>query len=108
MTTTTTTTTTCSVMPVDTSNALTQGISANNLNGLGAQTVLIQPVASAAIHQGEAGATTSTSLATRTQIILENELDFICFTEIPTCEFANAYPCTFEFGGANYQNATAC
>ena len=93
MTGTTTTTTTSTVMPVDPSNTLTLGIS-----GLDAQT---HSIAVAAIPQTET--TTTASLAIRTQI-----MDFVCFTEVPTCALANAYPCTFEFGGDNYQNATAC
>ena len=98
MTATTTTTTTSSVMPVNTSHTLTQG---SGLNGLNTQ---MHAVASAAIPRAES--TTSNSLATRT--LSQPTLDFICFTEIPTSAFANAYPCTFEFGGKYYQNATAC
>ena len=96
--TTITTTTTSSVMPV---NTLTQR---SGLNGLSPQTAQTHSVASAAIPQAET--TTTTSLAIRTQII--PEMDFICFTEIPTSEFANAYPCRFEFGGKYYPNATIC
>jgi predicted NAD-dependent protein-ADP-ribosyltransferase YbiA (DUF1768 family) len=77
----------------------------NSPNELGAQTALTHQVASAATHQAES--TISCCLATRTEIISPNE-DFICFTETPTSEFANAYPCTFEFGGKFYLNATAC
>jgi len=96
--TTTTTTTTSSVMPV---NRLTQP---NGLNGLSPQAAQTHSVASSAIPQAKT--TTTTSLELRAQTI--PELDFVCFTEIPTCALANAYPCTFEFGGYNYQNATAC
>ncbi len=49
-----------------------------------------------------------TSLVGRTETISQNKLDFVSFTENPTCEFANAYPCKIEFGGKHYQNATAC
>ncbi len=49
-----------------------------------------------------------TSLVGRTETISQNKLDFVSFTEAPTCAFANAYPCTIEFGGQYYQNATTC
>ncbi len=49
-----------------------------------------------------------TSLVGRTETISQNKLDFVSFTENPTCSFANAYPCAIEFGGKHYQNATAC
>ncbi len=49
-----------------------------------------------------------TSLVGRTETISQNKLDFVSFTEAPTCAFANAYPCKIEFGGKHYQNATAC
>ncbi len=49
-----------------------------------------------------------TSLVGRTETISQNKLDFVSFTETPTCAFANAYPCKIEFGGKYYQNATAC
>ncbi len=49
-----------------------------------------------------------TSLVGRTETISQNKLDFVSFTETPTCAFANAYPCKIEFGGKLYQNATAC
>ncbi len=49
-----------------------------------------------------------TSLVGRTETISQNKLDFVSFTEAPTCAFANAYPCTIEFGGKLYQNATTC
>lgn len=38
---------------------------------------------------------------------LEQE-DYVTVTNTPTSFLANAYPCTFEFGGKIYPNATAC
>ncbi len=39
---------------------------------------------------------------------LQNKASHLSFSEDPTCAFANAYPCTIEFEGKHYQNATAC
>ena len=58
--------------------------------------------------QKERGQTACTTLATKAEVLPQAIIDHLCFSESPTFEFGNAYPCKFEFGGRYYLNAVAC
>ncbi len=47
-------------------------------------------------------------IALNQDVKIQNKPSHLSFSEDPICAFANAYPCTIEFGEKHYQNATAC
>lgn len=48
------------------------------------------------------------SFSQTAQIPPSEREDYVTFTDDPRSPFSNAHPCTFEFWGKIYQNATAC
>jgi len=77
------------------------------LKNVASENVVQAPLLITQVLNGETGAIVQANLIDA-QVVPKAPMDYVCFTEIPTSEFAITYPCTFEFGGTIYSSGDAC